>query len=95
MKIEQVYGLVNPITTEMTGGSAVLSEDLSDVVQVGTAIQNIENWQNKFVNALVDRIGRTIFVNRPYSGFAPSVIVEPIVQDAGHPLVSVIVAATR
>ena len=76
MKIEQVYGLVNPITTEMTGGSAVLSEDLSDVVQVGTAIQNIENWQNKFVNALVDRIGRTIFVNRPYSGFAPSVMMD-------------------
>lgn len=76
MKIEQVYGLVNPITTEMTGGSAVLSEDLSDVVQVGTAIQNIDGWQNKFVNALVDRIGRTIFVNRPYSGFAPSVMMD-------------------
>lgn len=76
MKIEQVYGLVNPITSEMTGGSAVLSEDLSDVVQVGTAIQNIDGWQNKFVNALVDRIGRTIFVNRPYSGFAPSVMMD-------------------
>lgn len=76
MKIEQVYNLVNPITSEMTGGSAVLSEDLSDVVQVGTAIQNIDGWQNKFVNALVDRIGRTIFVNRPYSGFAPSVMMD-------------------
>lgn len=76
MKIEQVYSLVNPITTEMTGGSAVLSEDLSDVVQVGTAIQNIDGWQNKFVNALVDRIGRTIFVNRPYSGFAPSIMMD-------------------
>lgn len=76
MKIEQVYNLVNPITSEMTGGSAVLSEDLSDVVQVGTDIQNIDGWQNKFVNALVDRIGRTIFVNRPYSGFAPSVMMD-------------------
>ena len=76
MNIEQVHNLVNPITTEMTGGAAVLSEDLSDVVQVGTAIQNIDGWQNKFVNALVDRIGRTIFVNRPYSGFAPSVMMD-------------------
>lgn len=76
MNIEQVHGLVNPITSEMTGGSAVLSEDLSDVVQVGTAIQNIDGWQNRFVNALVDRIGRTIFVNRPYSGFAPSVMMD-------------------
>lgn len=76
MKIEQIYELVNPITTEMTGGSAVLEEDLSNVVQTGTAIQNIDGWQNRFVNALVDRIGRTIFVNRPYSGFAPSVMMD-------------------
>lgn len=76
MKIEQVHGLVNPITTEMTGGSAVLSEDLSNTVQVGTAIQNIDGWQNKFVNSLVDRIGRTKFVDRPYSGFAPSVMMD-------------------
>lgn len=76
MKVEQVHELVNPITTEMTGGSAVISEDLSNVVQVGTTIQNIDGWQNKFVNALVDRIGRTKFVERPYSGFAPSVMMD-------------------
>lgn len=76
MKIEQVHSLVNPITTEMTGGSAVVSEDLSNVVQVGTAIQNIDGWQNKFVNALVDRIGSFKTVNRAYSGFVPSVMMD-------------------
>ena len=76
MQVNQVHTLVNPITTEMTGGAAVLSEDLSNTVQVGTSIQNIDGWQNKFVNALVDRIGRTVFVNRPYSGFAPSVMMD-------------------
>lgn len=76
MKIEQIYELVNPITEEITGESALVSEDLSNVVQVGTAIQNIDGWQNKFVQALVDRIGRTIFVNRPYSGSAPSVMMD-------------------
>lgn len=76
MKIEQIYDLVNPITEEITGENALVQEDLSNVVQVGTAIQNIDGWQNKFVQALVDRIGRTIFVNRPYAGSAPSVMMD-------------------
>lgn len=76
MKIEQVYEIVNDVTKEVTGDSALVQEDLSNVVQVGTSIQNIDGWQNKFVNALVDRIGRTIFVNRPYSGSAPSVMMD-------------------
>lgn len=76
MEIKQIYDLVNPITREMIGEESVLNEDLTNVVQIGTAIQNIDGWQNKFVNALVDRIGRTIFVNRPYSGSAPSVMMD-------------------
>lgn len=76
MNIKQIYDLVNPITEEITGETGLVQEDLENVVQVGTAIQNIDGWQNKFVNALVDRIGRTIFVNRPYSGSAPSVMMD-------------------
>ena len=74
MEIKQIYDLVNPITKEIIGETAVLNEDLENIVQVGTELQNIDGWQNKFVNALVDRIGRTIFVNRPYAGSAPSVL---------------------
>lgn len=76
MKIEQIYEITNDVAKEVTGEEALVKEDLSNVVQVGTAIQNIDGWQNKFVNALVDRIGRTIFVNRPYSGAAPSVMMD-------------------
>lgn len=74
MKITQIYELVNPITKELIGNTTVLNEDLSNLVEIGTSIQNIDGWQNKFVNALVDRIGKTVFVNRPYSGSAPSVL---------------------
>lgn len=76
MKIEQLKDLVNGATSEVTGSSELLEEDLSNVVQVGQTLQNFDDWQNKFVNALVDRIGRTIFVNRPYSGAAPSVLMD-------------------
>jgi len=76
MKIEQVHTLVNSITEEVTGESDLLNEDLSNVVQVGKTVQNIDGWQNKFVQALVDRIGRTVFVNRPYAGSAPKVLMD-------------------
>lgn len=76
MKIEQVYNLVNDVTAEVTGDSGLLTEDLSNVVQVGTTIQNIDGWQNKFVTALLDRIGKLVFVDRPYAGSAPSIMRE-------------------
>ena len=76
MKITQVHNLVNPITTEMIGEEGIIQEDLSNVVSVGKNIQNLDNWQNKFVNALVDRIGRFKVVDRPYDGFAPRIMME-------------------
>lgn len=76
MEIKQIYDLVNPIAKEVTGETDLVQEDLSNVVDVGKAIQNFDGWQNKFVNSLIDRIGRTVFVNRPYSGSAPSVMMD-------------------
>lgn len=74
MKIEQIYAITNDVTKEVTGQEALVQEDLSNIVDVGNTIQNIDGWQNKFVSALVDRIGRTVFVDRPYAGSAPSVM---------------------
>lgn len=76
MKITQIHELVNPITSEMIGEEGILQEDLSNVVLVGKQIQNLDDWQNKFVTALVDRIGRFHVVDRPYSGFAPNIMME-------------------
>ena len=75
MEVSQVYSFVNSATTEAIGSSAVLAEDLSNIVDVGTAIFNA-NAFDKYVKSLVNRIGRTIFVNRPYSGSAPSVLMD-------------------
>lgn len=74
MKITQVAELVNGATEQVTGQSAVLNEDLSNVVDLGNTIQNLDDGYNKFVQALVDRIGRVIFVNRAYPGVAPSIM---------------------
>lgn len=67
MDITQVATLVNSVNQEIIGASAILKEDLSNVVDVGKAIFDATSY-DKYVNALVDHIGRVIFVDRKYSG---------------------------
>lgn len=67
MKITQVYELVNNMTKEVLGETEVLQEDLSNVVDIGGKLQEKLGVDN-YCNELANRIGRTIFVNRPYSG---------------------------
>lgn len=75
MEVTQVYQFVNAATQESIGGSAVLNEDLSNVVDIGTAIFNA-NAFDKYVKSLVNHIGKVVFVNRPYRGSAPSVLMD-------------------
>lgn len=75
MKVSQVYDLVNSATKEVLGETAVLNEDLSNVVDFGTALFDATTVDN-YVKNLVDRIGKVIFVNRPYTGFAPKILMD-------------------
>ena len=75
MQINQVYDFVNVATQEALGESVVLQENLSNIVEVGEAVFNA-NAMDKYVKALVNRIGKTIFVNRVYQGSAPSVMMD-------------------
>lgn len=75
MEIKQVYELVNAATSEVIGESAVLQEDLSNVVDIGTAIFNASAF-DAYVKSLVNHIGKVVFVNRPYRGSAPSVLMD-------------------
>lgn len=75
MKVTQIYNIMNSVTSEILGDSAVLAEDLSNIVDVGTAIFNASAVDN-YVRSLVNHIGRVIFVNRPYSGNVPSVLMD-------------------
>lgn len=75
MTIKQIYELVNASTKQVLGETAILTEDLSNVVDIGTEIFNA-NAVDNYVKTLVDRIGKVIFVNRPYSGSIPSVLMD-------------------
>lgn len=75
MEVTQVYSLVNTVASEILGRENVVTEDLSNVVDIGTEIFNA-NAVDRYVRALVNHIGRVIFVNRPYRGSVPSVLMD-------------------
>ena len=75
MEVTQVYSLVNTVTSEILGRENVVMEDLSNVVDIGTEIFNA-NAVDRYVRSLVNHIGRVIFVNRPYRGSVPSVLMD-------------------
>ena len=76
MEVKQIHTLLNRVIAEQFGEEAtLLNEDLSNVVDVGRSVFNATSY-DKFTKALVDHIGRVIFVDRRYEGTVPSVIYD-------------------
>lgn len=73
MEVKQIYELLNTVTKEDLGLETVVKEDLSDIIDIGEEILNTQNVDN-YVKSLVDRIGKTVFVNRKYNGRGVSVL---------------------
>lgn len=72
VKTTDVASLVNSATASILGESAVLTEDLANVIDVGTALANANAYKT-FVDNLLMRIGKTVFVSRVYTGGAPKI----------------------
>lgn len=67
MLVTQVVELVNGALKQSVGETVVLNEDLSNIVEVGDAVFNA-NAMESYSKALVNRIGKVIFVDRKYTG---------------------------
>lgn len=74
-RITQIAPYVNEALSQTLGEKAVATEDLSNIVDQGTEIQNA-SLLDTFNKNLINQIGRYIFVDRPYDGGAPSVLVD-------------------
>ena len=75
MQVKQVYDIANAVTKEILGANALTIDDMTNLVDVGKAVFDATSVDN-YIRKLVDHIGRVIFVNRPYSGRSPSVLME-------------------
>lgn len=75
MTVQQIYTLMNTVTSEIMGKSDIVKEDLSNVVDVGKELFSNTDVDN-YVKSLVNHIGKVIFVNRPYTGNVPSMMMD-------------------
>lgn len=73
MEIKQVYEIVNATTKEVLGETVVLNEDLSNIVDIGTAVFNSGSFDH-YCKKLVDQVGRMVFVIRKYNGSSPRLL---------------------
>lgn len=75
MTVKQIYDLVNTVSNEVLGKTDIVKEDLTGVVDMGNEVINSGAIDN-YVKSLVNHIGKVVFVNRPYSGKVPSVLMD-------------------
>lgn len=75
MQVTQLYTLINNVTKEILGETAVVNEDLSNVVDIGKSIFDQTSVDN-YVKKLVNHIGKVIFQDRVYAGGVPSVLMD-------------------
>lgn len=75
MEVKQIYDIMNSVTNEVLGKTDVVAEDLSNIVDVGVELFSNASVDN-YVKSLVNKVGKVIFVNRPYSGSVPSVLMD-------------------
>lgn len=88
MLVKQIYGILNDVMKEVTGGyiavyndqgeetrqEVIVNEDLSNIVDMGTLVfDESRNWKDNYVKSMINRIGREVFVDRTYEGYAPDV----------------------
>lgn len=75
MDVKQIYTLINSVSGEVLGRTDIVTEDLTGIVDLGTEVFN-QNAIDNYVKSLVNHIGKVIFVNRPYAGKVPSVLMD-------------------
>ena len=75
MNMVQAYGIINDVTKEVLGESVLLKEDMSNIVDIGTAVFNTDSFDH-YTKSLIDHIGRVVFVDRKYRGRVPSILME-------------------
>lgn len=71
--VTQIYSMVNAAAQEAMGLAAVSVKDTAGLVSLGEQVLSSTENTDKFYQALVDRIGRTVIAVRTYTGKKRSV----------------------
>lgn len=75
MEVKQIHTLINSVSSEVLGRTDIVADDLTGIVDLGKEVFN-QSAVDNYVKSLVNHIGKVIFVNRPYAGKVPSVLMD-------------------
>lgn len=75
MEVKQIYNIINNVTNEVLGKTDLVQEDLSNIVDVGNELFDTSSVDH-YVKSLVNHIGKVVFVDRPYIGNVPSLVMD-------------------
>lgn len=75
MDVKRIYTLINSVSGEVLGKTDIVQDDLTGIVDLGKEVFN-QGAVDNYVKSLVNHIGKVIFVNRPYAGKVPSVLMD-------------------
>lgn len=75
MEVKQIYTIINTVSGEVLGRTDIVQDDLTGIVDLGKEVFN-QSAVDNYVKSLVNHIGKVIFVNRPYAGKVPSVLMD-------------------
>lgn len=78
MLVNQIASTLNSLNEAMVGAEVTFADDLSNIVDAGKAIldftsESKENYDN-FVRGIIDRVGRSVYVDRTYTSQAPNIL---------------------
>lgn len=68
---KQIYTIVNEVASQAMGVKAIAVVDNAGLIALGDTVLGSNNSANNFINALTDRIGRTIVSFRAYHSHFP------------------------
>jgi hypothetical protein len=76
MKVAQIASILNTyILPDVLGGDTIATEDLSNIVDIGIAIGDL-NAYDKYVNKIINQIGKVVLADRRLGGGAPDIFKE-------------------
>lgn len=68
---KQIFGIVNEVAAQAMGSKTMTVVDNTGLVALGNTVLSSNDAKNNFINALTDRIGRTIVSFRAYHSHFP------------------------
>lgn len=71
LSAKQIYTIVNEVSKQAMGSKALAVVDNAGLVALGNTVLGNSETKNNFINALTDRIGRTIVSFRAYHSHFP------------------------